>query len=233
MHAYWRGCFNLRLLPPGYPTPTLSFRFETMNYRLHKHCPGKGSYVGTLRLTFHTIDDAVRDLVSCKDTHWCQHCGKGLFFGNTCPNPFHRHHLALVQMWEPLPRWLGTPLSFFCFSTHDVFQANVECHGSRTVLARGMLSHASNVRCSITTPPSSTDYTPDIRQVKVSIFMCINILHIGYTYRVTDTKIAWGTGTLASKEVSWHMWLLKIFVRIYRPYQHWVPVSQRIGRISL
>jgi hypothetical protein len=80
--------FYFLLLPPGYPTPTLSFPFETMDYRLHKHCPGKGSWTGTLRRTFRSIDDAVRDLASCEDTYWCRHCGKGLFFGNTCPTLF-------------------------------------------------------------------------------------------------------------------------------------------------
>jgi hypothetical protein len=83
------------------------------------------------------------------------------------------------------------------------FQANVECRGSQRVLARGKPSHAPNVHCSIPNPPSSTEYTPGIWQVKACILNYINISDIGYTSRGPATTIAWGIDVLASKDVSW------------------------------
>jgi hypothetical protein len=143
-----------RLLPPGYPNPILSFRFSTMDTRFDTHCSGSGSWEGTVRRNFRTIDGAVRDLALYKHTYWCHYCDKGLFFPVTCPVFAHRHGL-LAQMNPcpppPLilpdctvsadPRWPATPLHPYprrlCLSYHTArrhrFQIGCDCLRELTV----------------------------------------------------------------------------------------------------
>jgi hypothetical protein len=86
-----------RLLPPGYPRSILSFRFATMDTRFHAHCCGSGSWEGTVRRTFRTIDGTVRDLALYKNTYWCHHCDKGLFFPVSGTLFAHRHNLLALH----------------------------------------------------------------------------------------------------------------------------------------
>jgi hypothetical protein len=87
-----------KLLPPEDPNVRIRFHFQAIQYRLHRECPGEGLWEGDLRHTFSTFDDAIRELANEKQKYWCQHCSKGLFFPNTCPDPLHLNAYGLIHV---------------------------------------------------------------------------------------------------------------------------------------
>jgi hypothetical protein len=73
-----------RVQPPEFPLVEVSFHFHRLPQRLHDHCPGQGSRAGAYAYSFDNLDEAISELVECRDTFWCSFCEKPLFFPPTC-----------------------------------------------------------------------------------------------------------------------------------------------------
>jgi hypothetical protein len=78
-----------RLLPPTFIKFTLYFIFITdSKQRRHMYCHGAGPWLAAHERTFDDAAQAIEELVRDKNTFWCGHCHKPLFFLPSCPN----HH---------------------------------------------------------------------------------------------------------------------------------------------
>jgi len=75
-----------QLLPPEYPSIRLWFRYDNFQHKLHRHCPGKGSWHAQFARDFMFASEAVSALAGeeQKFTFWCIFYSKGLFFPKTC-----------------------------------------------------------------------------------------------------------------------------------------------------
>jgi hypothetical protein len=69
-----------RLQPPEFPHVEVSFRFDRLPHLLHDHCPGRGATAGTFAYSFGSLEEAIAEMVHCKETFWCSFCEKPLLF---------------------------------------------------------------------------------------------------------------------------------------------------------
>ena len=69
-----------QLLPPKFPFIRLSFRCDAFSRKLHRHCPGNGTWEVEMKRTFESEGNAIVCLVALKNLFWCTHCERGLFF---------------------------------------------------------------------------------------------------------------------------------------------------------
>jgi hypothetical protein len=69
-----------RLQPPEFPHVEVNFRFDRLPHLLHDHSPGRGATAGAFAYSFDSLDEAISEMVQCKDTFWCSFCEKPLFF---------------------------------------------------------------------------------------------------------------------------------------------------------
>jgi hypothetical protein len=64
----------------------VSFRFARLPLLLHDHCPGRGATTGNFAYSFDSLEEAIAEIVQCKETFWCSFSEKPLFFPPTCIN---------------------------------------------------------------------------------------------------------------------------------------------------
>jgi hypothetical protein len=60
-----------RLLPPEFPIVVVNFRFHNLPHRFHEHCPGRGARAGAYVYNCGSSDEAIAELLTCKDIFWC------------------------------------------------------------------------------------------------------------------------------------------------------------------
>ena len=70
-----------QVLPPEFPVIRLFFRYDSFDRKLHRDCPGEGSWHARVSREFRSEQDAILALknTSQKHTFWCSFCDKGLF----------------------------------------------------------------------------------------------------------------------------------------------------------
>ena len=73
-----------QLLPPNFSFICLSFRCDAFSRKLHRHCPGNGTWEVEIRRTLESEGDTIVCLVALKNLFWCTHCERGLFFSPLC-----------------------------------------------------------------------------------------------------------------------------------------------------
>jgi hypothetical protein len=52
--------------------------------KFHRDYPGRGTWHAKMFKDYASPADAIKELVELKETMWCSHCERGLFFPNTC-----------------------------------------------------------------------------------------------------------------------------------------------------
>ena len=79
------------LLPPEFHEVRIWFRYKhpDIEHKFHRDCPGAGSWHAELSHAFLSVAVAIHSLASEEETYWCRHYGHGIFFPNSCPDPFH------------------------------------------------------------------------------------------------------------------------------------------------
>jgi hypothetical protein len=69
-----------RLLVPEYPSVRVWCRFDMFSHKFHRDCPGQGTKHTEMFKKYSPHVGVVKDLLEMKETIWCNHCEKGLFF---------------------------------------------------------------------------------------------------------------------------------------------------------
>jgi hypothetical protein len=75
---------NEKLMQPEYPTVRVWCRFDMFHNKVHRDCPGRGTWHAEMCKDYASPADDIKELVELKETMWCSHCERGLFVPNTC-----------------------------------------------------------------------------------------------------------------------------------------------------
>jgi hypothetical protein len=67
------------LIPPDFPVIRLRFLCDTSAYKLHRHCPGDGTWEVDMRRTFRSEIETIRYLAVLENLFCCRYCKSSSF----------------------------------------------------------------------------------------------------------------------------------------------------------
>jgi hypothetical protein len=71
-------------MSPEYSTVRVCCRFDMFHNKFHRDCPGRGTWPAEMCKDYASPADVIKKLVELRETMWCSHCERELFFPITC-----------------------------------------------------------------------------------------------------------------------------------------------------